>query len=42
MKAVVKIINSKRGMYDAEIDGGGEFVVLELLDSSEPELDDVI
>ena len=42
MKAVVKVINSKRGMYAAEIDGSGEFVVFELLDSSEPEIGDVI
>jgi len=42
MKAVVKVINPNRGMYAAEIDGGGEFVIFELLDSSEPELGDVI
>ena len=29
-------------MYGAEIQGQGEFVVFELLDSSEPELGDVI
>lgn len=40
MKAVVKVINSKRGMYAAEIDDRGEFVVF--IDSSEPEIGDVI
>ena len=39
MKAIVKVINKNRGMYAAEIDGGGEFVIL---DSSEPELEDTI
>jgi len=29
-------------MYAAEIDGRGEYVIFELLDSSEPELGDVI
>ena len=29
-------------MYAAEIEGGGEFVIFELLDSSEPEIGDVI
>jgi len=42
MKAIVKVINSKHGMYAAEINGEGEFVVFELLDSHEPELDDEI
>jgi len=42
MKAIVKVINHKRGMYAAEIDGKGEFVVFELLDSIEPEIGDVI
>lgn len=42
MKAVVKVINPNRGMYAAEIDGGGEFVIFEILDSSGPELGDVI
>jgi len=27
MKAVVKVTNPNRGMYAAEIDGGGEFVI---------------
>ncbi len=42
MKAIVKIINPTRGMYAAEIDGGGEFVIFELLDTSEPEIGDII
>ncbi|HCH52982.1 MAG TPA: hypothetical protein DE109_05620 [Aeromonas sp.] len=42
MKAVVKIFNSGRGMYAAEIDGSGEYVIFELLDSSEPEIGDII
>jgi len=42
MKAIVKVINSVRGMYAAEIDSGGEFVIFELLDSSEPEIGDAI
>ena len=29
-------------MYAAEIEGGGEFVIFELLDSSEPEIGDVV
>ena len=42
MKATVKMINRVRGMYAAEIDGRGEFVIFELLDTSEPEIGDVI
>ncbi|SES36022.1 hypothetical protein SAMN04487958_11930 [Vreelandella subterranea] len=42
MKAVVQVINPKRGMYAAEMNGSGEFVIFELLDSSEPEQGDVI
>ena len=42
MKAIVKVINPTRGMYAAEIDGGGEYVIFELLDTSEPEIGDVI
>jgi hypothetical protein len=42
MKAVVKVANRSRGMYAAEIDGSREFVVFELLDSSEPEPGDII
>ena len=38
MKAIIKVINPKRGMYAAEIDGSGEYVVFELLDSCEPEV----
>lgn len=42
MKAIVRMINPKRGMYAAEIEGMGEFVIFELLDSSEPEVNDVL
>lgn len=42
MKATVKIANSRRGIYAAEIDGSGEYVIFELLDSSEPEVGDVV
>ena len=42
MKAIVRVGNPPQGMYAAEIDGSGEFVVFELLDSSEPEEGDVI
>lgn len=42
MKAIVKVKNPNRGMYAAEIDGQGEFVVFELLDSDEPEIGDLI
>lgn len=42
MKATVVFINKNRGMYAAEIDGSGEYVIFELLDSEEPELGDAI
>jgi hypothetical protein len=42
VRAIVKAGNSARGMYAAEIDGTGEFVIFELLDSSEPEAGDVV
>lgn len=42
MKATVKFINPNRGMYAAEIEGAGEYVIFELLDSSEPEIGDVV
>ncbi|EGU44221.1 hypothetical protein [Vibrio splendidus] len=42
MKAVVAGINSSIGMYAAEIDSAGEYVIFELLDSNEPEIGDVI
>lgn len=42
MKAIIKVINLKRGMYAAEIYGSCEFVIFELLDSSEPEIGDVV
>lgn len=42
MKATVRVINPSRGMYAAEIDGRGEYVIFELLDTDEPEIDDVI
>lgn len=31
MKATVKVANPNRGMYAAEIDGQGEYVIFELL-----------
>ena len=37
MKAIVKVINQNRRMYGAEIEGAGEYVIFELLDSSESE-----
>jgi len=42
VQAIVRLINPKRGMYAAEIEGSGEFVIFELLDSSEPEIGDLI
>ncbi|WP_156897133.1 hypothetical protein [Ferrimonas kyonanensis] len=42
MKAIVKVGNISRGMYAADIEDSGEFVIFELLDSSEPEAGDVI
>ena len=42
MKAIVKVTNPVRGMYAAEIDGRGEYVVFELLDTQEPEFGDVV
>jgi len=42
MKATVRMINPRKGMYAAEIDGNGEYVIFELLDSSEPEIGDVL
>lgn len=42
MKAIVKVANPSCGMYAAEIDRHGEYVIFELLDSSEPELGDVV
>lgn len=42
MKASVAVINPKRGMYAAEIDGRGEYVIFELLDTSEPEIGDIV
>ncbi|OIO67823.1 MAG: hypothetical protein AUJ58_11235 [Zetaproteobacteria bacterium CG1_02_55_237] len=42
MKATIRLINQKRGMYAAEIEDSSEFVIFELLDSSEPEIGDEI
>ncbi len=42
MKATVQVVNPARGMYAAEIDGEGEYVIFELLDTDEPEVGDVI
>ena len=40
MKAIVKVIKPNRGMYAAAIDGGGEFVIFELLESCETKIGD--
>ncbi|MBE5196243.1 hypothetical protein HJ051_23295 [Vibrio parahaemolyticus] len=42
MKVVVAGINPSVGVYAAEIDGSGEYVIFELLDTDEPEMGDVI
>ncbi|RUO44514.1 hypothetical protein [Idiomarina aquatica] len=42
MKAEVKVVNLVRGTYAAEIDGSGEYVIFELLDSNEPEIGDFV
>lgn len=42
MNATVKLINPKKGMYAAEIEESGEYVIFELLDSSEPEIGDIL
>lgn len=42
MEAVITAANRQRGMYAAKISNTGEFVIFELLDTSEPEIGDVI
>jgi hypothetical protein len=42
VEAIVRVKNPKRGMYAAEIDGSGEYVIFELLDTTEPEIGDQI
>ena len=42
MKAIVKGGNYKKGIYAAEIDGSADYIIFELLDTSEPETGDVI
>lgn len=42
MKAILKVKNPSRGMYAAEIEGQGEYVIFELLDSVGPEIGDII
>ena len=42
MKATIRLTNPRRGMYAAELEGGGEFVIFEVLDSAEPDIGDVI
>ncbi|WP_172558834.1 hypothetical protein [Vibrio fluvialis] len=42
MTAKIRVVNPARGMYAAEIDGGGEYVIFELLGSCEPEIGDVV
>lgn len=42
MKGVIAVTNKNRGMYAAEIQGRGEYVIFELLDSIDLEIGDVI
>lgn len=42
MHATVKVANPNRGMYAAEIDGRGEYVIFEILDSAAPEPGDIV
>ena len=42
MRATVQVKNPIQGIYAAEIDGQVEYVIFELLDSTEPEIGDVI
>jgi hypothetical protein len=41
MKATVKVVNQSRGMFGA-LTEDGEYVIFELLDSDEPEIDDIV
>lgn len=42
MQAIVKVANISHGLYAAELEGQGRFVVFELFDSFEPMLGDQI
>ena len=42
MKAIVTVINSQRGMYAANIENQGDYVIFELLDCDEPNIDDIV
>lgn len=42
MKAEIKVVNPRRGRYAAEIERTGDFVIFELLDSSEPAIGDIV
>ncbi len=42
MKAIIEVINSHRGMYAANIEGKGEYVIFELLEDDELNIDDII
>ena len=42
MKAAVEAINANRGMYGAKIYVRNEYVIFELLDSCDIEVDDVV
>lgn len=42
MEAIVQVINPNKSMYAAEIEGQEEFVIFEVLDTSEPEIGDII
>jgi len=42
MNAMIKVINPLRGMYAGRIEGQGEYVIFELLDSDEPDIGDIV
>ena len=43
MRATVRVVNPKRGIYAAEFnDSAGEFVIFKLLDTDEPQIGDVV
>lgn len=42
MKAIIKLINPQRGMYAANIEGEDQYVIFELLDYNDPDIDDIV
>jgi len=42
MKAIIEVINPQRGMYAGKIEGQDEYIIFELLNSNEPNIDDII